>query len=134
VHPELQVQLFASEPMMFSPSSIDIDARGRVWVCEVVNYRSHNGERKEGDRILIIEDTNGDAKADKSTVFYQGNDLNSAHGICVLGNKALVSCGDDVFWLIDDNNDDKADRKELMFTKIGGAQHDHGIHAFPLRS
>lgn len=130
VHPELQVQLFASEPMMFSPSSIDIDARGRVWVCEVVNYRSHNGERKEGDRILIIEDTNGDAKADKSTVFYQGNDLNSAHGICVLGNKALVSCGDDVFWLIDDNNDDKADRKELMFTKIGGAQHDHGIHAF----
>jgi glucose/arabinose dehydrogenase len=35
-----------------------------------------------------------------------------------------------VFWLIDDNNDDKADRKELMFTKIGGAQHDHGIHAF----
>ena len=130
VHPELQVQLFASEPMMFSPSSIDIDARGRVWVCEVVNYRSHNGERKEGDRILIIEDTNGDAKADKSTVFYQGNDVNSAHGICVLGNKALVSCGDDVFWLIDDNNDDKADRKELMFTKIGGTQHDHGIHAF----
>jgi putative membrane-bound dehydrogenase-like protein len=130
VHPELQVQLFASEPMMFSPSSIDVDARGRVWVCEVVNYRSHNGERKEGDRILIIEDTDGDAKADKSIVFYQGNDVNSAHGICVLGNKALVSCGDDVFWLIDDNNDDKADRKELMFTKIGGAQHDHGIHAF----
>ena len=130
VHPELTVQLFASEPMMFSPSSIDIDARGRVWVCEVVNYRSHNGERKQGDRILIIEDTDGDAKADKSTVFYQGDDVNSAHGICVLGNKALVSCGDDVFWLIDDNNDDKADRKEVMFTKIGGAQHDHGIHAF----
>lgn len=130
VHPELAVQLFASEPMMLSPASIDIDARGRVWVCEVVNYRSHNGERKEGDRILIVEDTDHDGKADKSSVFYQGADVNSAHGICVLGNKALVSCGDDVFWLIDDNGDDKADRKELMFTKIGGAQHDHGIHAF----
>jgi len=130
VHPELTVQLFASEPMMLSPASIDIDHRGRVWVCEVVNYRKHNGERAEGDRILILEDTDGDAKADKSTVFYQGRDVDSAHGICVLGNKALISCGDDVFWLIDDNGDNKADRKELMFTKIGGAQHDHGIHAF----
>lgn len=130
VHPECVVQLFASEPMMLSPSSIDIDHRGRVWVCEVVNYRKHNGERAEGDRILILEDTDGDAKADKSTVFHQGRDVDSAHGICVLGNKALISCGDDVFWLIDDNGDDKADRKELMFTKIGGAQHDHGIHAF----
>jgi putative membrane-bound dehydrogenase-like protein len=130
VHPELQVQLFASEPMMESPSSIDIDVRGRVWVCEVVNYRKHLGERAEGDRILILEDTDGDAKADKSTVFHQGHDVDSAHGICVLGNKALISCGDDVFWLIDDNGDDKADRKELMFTHIGGAQHDHGIHAF----
>ncbi|HRH98171.1 MAG TPA: HEAT repeat domain-containing protein, partial [Prosthecobacter sp.] len=115
---------------MLSPASIDIDHRGRVWVCEVVNYRKHNGERAEGDRILILEDTDGDAKADKSTVFHQGRDVDSAHGICVLGNKALISCGDDVFWLIDDNGDDKADRKELMFTKIGGAQHDHGIHAF----
>jgi putative membrane-bound dehydrogenase-like protein len=130
VHPECVVQLFASEPMMLSPSSIDIDHRGRVWVCEVINYRKHNGERAEGDRILILEDTDGDAKADKSTVFHQGRDVDSAHGICVLGNKALISCGDDVFWLIDDNGDDKADRKELMFTKIGGAQHDHGIHAF----
>ncbi len=130
VHPELTVQLFASEPMMASPASIDIDHRGRVWVCEVVNYRKHNGERAEGDRILILEDTDGDAKADKSTVFHQGRDVDSAHGICVLGNKALISCGDDVFWLIDDNGDDKADRKELLFTKIGGAQHDHGIHAF----
>jgi putative membrane-bound dehydrogenase-like protein len=130
VHPELKVQLFASEPMMASPSSIDIDARGRVWVCEVVNYRKHLGERAEGDRFLILEDTDGDAKADKSTVFHQGHDVDSAHGICVLGNKALISCGDDVFWLIDDNGDDKADRKELMFTHIGGAQHDHGIHAF----
>ena len=130
VHPELKVQLFASEPMMASPSSIDIDHRGRVWVCEVVNYRKHLGERAEGDRILILEDTDGDATADKSTVFHQGHDVDSAHGICVLGNKALISCGDDVFWLIDDNGDDKADRKELMFTNIGGAQHDHGIHAF----
>lgn len=129
-HPELVAQLFASEPMVLSPASIDVDARGRVWVCEVVNYRKHNGERPEGDRILILEDTDGDAKADKSTVFHQGRDVDSAHGICVLGNRVLISCGDEVFWLVDENGDDKADRKEVLFTQIGGAQHDHGIHAF----
>jgi putative membrane-bound dehydrogenase-like protein len=129
-HPDVAVHLFASEPLMLSPSSIDIDARGRVWVCEVVNYRSHKNDRAEGDRILIVEDADHDGKAEKATVFYQGHDCDSAHGICVLGNKALISCGDEVFWLIDDNNDDKADRKEVMFTNIGGAQHDHGIHAF----
>lgn len=83
VHPELEAQLFASEPMIGSPSSIDIDARGRVWVCDVVNYRRNQGKRGGGDKIMILEDTDGDAKADKSTVFYQGNDVDSAHGICV---------------------------------------------------
>ncbi|MCB1066257.1 MAG: NPCBM/NEW2 domain-containing protein, partial [Verrucomicrobiae bacterium] len=71
VHPDLAVQLFASEPMITSPSSIDIDAKGRVWVCDIVNYRRNQGKRAEGDRIMILEDTDGDAKADKSTVFYQ---------------------------------------------------------------
>ena len=46
VHPELEATLFASEPMLLSPSSIDVDHLGRVWVCEVVNYRRHNGKRK----------------------------------------------------------------------------------------
>ncbi len=130
VHPDLEASLWASEPMMLSPSAIDIDHRGRVWVCEVVNYRRHKGKRPEGDRILILEDTDADGKADKSTVFYQGNDIDSAHGICVLGNRAIVSAHEEVFSLYDDNGDGKADRKEMMFTKIGGVQHDHGIHAF----
>src|SRR5947209_20261291 len=55
----LEVTLFASEPMMTNPTDIDIDAQGRVWVCDVQNYRGHNGLRKEGDRILILEDTKG---------------------------------------------------------------------------
>ena len=129
VHPGLEATLFASEPMMVSPSSIDIDHRGRVWVCEVVNYRGNRGKRPEGDRILIIEDTDGDNVADRSTVFHQGADIDSAHGICVLGNRALVSAGDEIFWLIDDDGDDRSDRKEMLFTRIGGKQHDHGIHA-----
>ncbi|HEV3300213.1 MAG TPA: hypothetical protein VG055_11255, partial [Planctomycetaceae bacterium] len=45
VAPGLEATLFASEPMMLSPTNIDVDHRGRVWVCEVVNYRHRNGER-----------------------------------------------------------------------------------------
>ena len=60
----MQAELFASEPMMLSPASIDVDHRGRVWVAEIVNYRGHNGKRAEGDRIIILEDTNSDGSVD----------------------------------------------------------------------
>ncbi len=127
---ELSASLFAAEPQLLSPSNIDIDHRGRVWVCEVVNYRKHLGTRPEGDRILILEDTDGDGQVDKETVFYQGTDIDSAHGVCVLGDKVIVSAGDKVQIFTDTNGDDKADRKEVLFSGIAGAQHDHGIHAF----
>ncbi len=131
---DLEVTLFAAEPMLLSPANIDVDHRGRVWVCEVVNYRrfrnQNNPERVEGDRILILEDTNGDGQADSQKVFYQGRDVDSAHGVCVLGNKVIVSAGDSVFVLTDSNGDDKADKKDVLFTGISGVQHDHGIHSF----
>src|SRR5271163_1121927 len=63
VAPGLEATLFAAEPMLLSPSDIDVDHLGRVWVCEVVNYRSRNGSRPAGDRILILEDTNHDGRA-----------------------------------------------------------------------
>ena len=126
----LEVATFAAEPLLLSPSSIDIDSRGRVWVAEIVNYRGHNGKRPEGDRILILEDTNGDGVAEKQTVFYQGKDVISPHGVCVLGNQCIVSAGDKVLRLTDTDGDDKADKTEVLFTGIQGAQHDHGIHAF----
>jgi putative membrane-bound dehydrogenase-like protein len=129
----LEVTLFASEaaePAVLSVSAIDIDHKGRVWVCEVVNYRHRKGERPEGDRILVLEDTDADGVADKQTVFYQGNEVDTAHGICVLGNRVIVSAGDRVMNFYDDNGDSKADRHEVMFQGISGTQHDHGIHAF----
>lgn len=131
---DLELTLFAAEPLLLSPSNIDVDHLGRIWVCEVVNYRrfanGNNPDRAEGDRILVLEDTNGDGMADKETVFYQGRDIDSAHGVCVLGNRVIVSAGDCVFNFYDDNGDLKADRKEKMFTGIKGTQHDHGIHSF----
>src|SRR5262249_37436757 len=76
-HPELEATLFASEPAITNPTNLDIDHRGRVWLCDVVNYRGNNGKRPAGDRILILEDTDGDGKHDKVKVFYQGRDVDS---------------------------------------------------------
>jgi putative membrane-bound dehydrogenase-like protein len=132
----LKAQLFASEPMMLSPSNIDVDERGRVWVCEVVNYRGRKGQRPEGDRILILEDTDGDGKADKQTVFFQGKEVDSALGICVLPQlnskvtRVIVSCAPNVFLFTDEDGDGKSDKMELLFTKVGQPQHDHSTHAF----
>lgn len=134
VYDGLEVTLFASEPMFSNPTNIDVDARGRVWVCEAYNYRNQfnpeNPVREAGDRIVILEDTDGDGKADSTKVFYQGEDINSALGIAVLGDKIFVSRSPYVFVFTDSNGDDIPEKKEILFQKIGGEQDDHGIHAF----
>ncbi|WP_375585664.1 PVC-type heme-binding CxxCH protein [Cyclobacterium xiamenense] len=133
VNESLEAGLFASEPMITNPTNIDIDHKGRVWVCEAYNYRpaiTGNETKNEGDRILILEDTDGDGAADKSTVFYQDPELNAPLGIWVMGNQAIVSQSPYVWLLTDTDGDDKADKKEVLFTGIGGEQHDHGMHAF----
>ena len=128
-----EVTAMATEPMLQNPTNIDVDERGRIWVCEAYNYRpgiNGNPTNALGDRILILEDNDGDSKADTAKVFYQGPELNAPIGICVLGNKVIVSQSPYVWIFYDDNGDDKADRKEILFQGIGGEQHDHGAHAF----
>jgi putative membrane-bound dehydrogenase-like protein len=130
----LEATLFASEPMVVNPCDMDIDERGRVWITEGANYRSTFQQwgilREGGDRIQVLEDTNQDGVADKATTFYQDPSINSALGICVLGNKVIVSCSPNVFVLTDSNNDGRADKRELLFTDIKGIDHDHAVHAF----
>ena len=129
IYPGLQATLFASEPTLTNPTNIDIDVRGRVWVCDVMNYRGHNGSRPAGDRILILEDTKGTGTMDRTKVFYQGRDIDSAMGICVLGNKVIVSSSPNVLVFTFDGND-RILKKEALFTKTGRSQHDHTAHAF----
>src|SRR6516162_5394131 len=130
----LEATAFASEPMVRNPTDIDVDERGRVWVAEGVNYRSSFQKwgvlEPGGDRIVILEDTDGDGKADKETVFYQDPSINAALGVCVLGNKVIVSDSPNVFVLTDTDGDGVADKRELLFTGISGRDHDHGVHTF----
>jgi putative membrane-bound dehydrogenase-like protein len=135
----LQLELFAAEPMLVNPTCIDIDHKGRVWVCEAVNYRRINFGRPilrpEGDRIVILEDTDGDGKADKSTVFYQGKDLYGPMGIAVAkdptgpGYKVFVCQSPDILVFTDSKGEGKADGPpKKLLSGFGGFDHDHGVH------
>lgn len=89
----LEISLLAAEPMLINPTNIDVDEKGRVWVCEAYNYRPNlnagNDTKPEGDQIVILEDTDGDGQADNSKVFYQGNDINAALGIVVFPSAGI---------------------------------------------
>lgn len=129
VYDGLKIQLFAAEPMVVNPTNFDIDERGRVWVCESYNYAvSKENQTEPGGRISILEDTDGDGKADKKTVYYEGEDVNIALGICVLGNKVFVSRSPDILVFTDENGDDKPDKKQKLFTGMGWPG-DHSVHA-----
>ncbi len=93
-----------------------------MWACEVVNYRGHRNDRPEGDRVLILEDTNKmELWTHPSTNVYATR-LDSALGICVLGNRVLVSAAPYVVEFIDENGDDVPDQKNYVFTKTGDPQ------------
>ena len=130
----LEATLFGVEPNVVNPANIDVDSKGRVWATEGANYRLFQkwGKlRPGGDRIQVLEDTDGDGVADKATTFYQGDDVNAALGICVLGDKVIVSCSPNVLVFEDKDGDLKADGPPVkLFTGIQGVDHDHAVHAF----
>lgn len=132
---DLEVSLWAESPLFFNPTNMDVDAKGRIWVTEAVNYRNFNNDstkvlhHEKGDRIIILEDTNKDGKADKSTIFTEDRDLVSPLGIAVIGNKIVVSCSPNLIVYTDVDGDDKPDQKDILLTGFGGYDHDHALHA-----
>ncbi len=134
-----QVELFAAEPMLINPTSIDIDHKGRVWVAEAVNYRRKNFNRpiirKEGDRIVVLVDEKGEGKASKVVTFYQGEEIYGPLGVCVApypdgkGQRVFVCQSPDILVFEDKDGDLKADGPPKKFlTGFGGFDHDHGVH------
>lgn len=137
---DLQISLWASEPLFVNPTCMDIDHKGRVWVCESVNYRCHlHGQPKrdpKGDRIVILEDSTGSGKADKAITFYQAPELHAPLGIAVLkspngpGYRVYVCQSPDILVFEDSDGDGKADGPpRKLLTGIGGYDHDHGVHS-----
>lgn len=127
----LEVTLWARTPLLFNPTDMDMDAAGRIWVCEGVNYRRALN-RKEGDRIVVLEDTDGDGVADSSHTFVQDPELVSPMGISVFGNKVVVSQPPHVLVYTDVNGDAKfdpaVDKREVFLSGFNGRNHDHSLH------
>ena len=66
-----EVTLWAKSPMFNNPTNMDIDAQGRIWITEGVNYRKNSTRAPAGDKITVHSDTNGDGQADSSYTFIQ---------------------------------------------------------------
>jgi putative membrane-bound dehydrogenase-like protein len=141
--PGLEAKLWASEPMVLNPTTIDIDSRGRVWVTEGLNYRLTRGRNQrfsrieEADKIKILEDTDLDGKADKMTVFAD-QIFPVPMGIAIeehydkagkyQGCKVYVGNSPNLLVLEDTDGDDKADVRYPLLTGFGGIDSDHGVH------
>jgi putative membrane-bound dehydrogenase-like protein len=112
-----ELELFASEPMIVNPMAFAWDERGRLFVIESTDYP--NEVRKEGgtDKIKILEDTNGDGKADKVTVF--ADNLNIPTSIMAVNGGVLISMAPDFVFLKDTDGDDVADVREVVMTGWG---------------
>jgi putative membrane-bound dehydrogenase-like protein len=124
------ISLFASEPMITNPSAIDIDTHGRVWVAEIQWYRS-KAKNPPADSIKVLEDTDGDGRADKATVFAEG--IFAPMSVCVAGDKVYVATSPDLWVYEDKNGDLKADGPpRKLLTGFGGHNHDHGAHSLVL--
>jgi putative membrane-bound dehydrogenase-like protein len=113
-----RVELFASEPDIVKPITMNWDDRGRAWIAETVDYPNDLQPPGLGhDRITICEDTNGDGKADKFTVF--ADKLSIPTSLVHAAGGLIVAQAPDMLFLQDTDGDDRADVRKVLFTGWG---------------
>ncbi|HEY2156507.1 MAG TPA: PVC-type heme-binding CxxCH protein, partial [Isosphaeraceae bacterium] len=118
VPPGFTVELVAAEPDLVNPIAMTFDDRGRIWVTESLEYpRKEPGPGR--DRVRILEDTDGDGRADKIARFAGG--LNIPTGIAVGHGGVWVLNAPDLLFLRDRDGDDQADQTEVVLTGFGRA-------------
>ncbi|MXV16370.1 PVC-type heme-binding CxxCH protein [Hufsiella ginkgonis] len=116
VPPDFEIRLFAAEPDITNPIAMSWDERGRLWIVESVDYPNTflETDGAANDRIKICEDTNGDGKADKFTIF--ADKLNIPTSMVFANGGVIVSMAPYFVFLKDTNGDDKADIRENILT------------------
>ncbi|HEY2155235.1 MAG TPA: PVC-type heme-binding CxxCH protein, partial [Isosphaeraceae bacterium] len=126
-----EINLFASEnefPDLKKPVQMTFDAKGRLWVTTMASYPMYLPGRPVNDKILIFEDTDGDGKADKQTVF--ADKLHVPTGIELGDGGVYVAQQPNLMFLKDTNGDDKADERTLIMHGFDTGDSHHAIHAF----
>ncbi len=123
---DLEVSLFAAEPMVVNPTNMNWDARGRLWVASAPMYPHVKPGHRAIDRILILEDLDGDGKADKSTVFAE--DLLIPTLVLPGDGGVYVANSTELLHLVDTDGDDKADEKRIVMSGFGTEDTHHILH------
>jgi len=129
----LKVTLFASEkefPELAKPVQMAWDTKGRLWVAVWPTYPHWKPKEPMNDKLLIFEDTDGDGKAEKMTVF--ADQLHNPTGFEFYNGGVLLAHAPDLIFLKDTNGDDKADLRETVISGIDSADTHHTANSFTL--
>ncbi|MCF0071857.1 dehydrogenase [Dyadobacter sp. CY261] len=112
-----EVTLFASEPDITKPMNMEFDDRGRLWVTQSSEYPVAAGTSDGTDRITILEDKNGDGRADVFTHF--DDNLNIPIGIMPVADGAVAYSIPNLYHFKDNDNDGKADTRKILLSGFG---------------
>jgi putative heme-binding domain-containing protein len=127
VPPGFEVQLVAAEPDIQKPMNLAFDARGRLWVSGSTEYPfPAPADRPGRDSIRVLEDKDGDGRADKVTVFADG--LNIPIGLYPYKNGAIAFSIPFIYDLQDTDGDGRADRREALYGPLGFDRDTHGMN------
>lgn len=130
--PGFKIELFASEqefPDLAKPFQLTFDTKGRLWVATMPSYPHYKpGDTKPDDKLIILEDTNGDGKADKQSTFADG--LHLPVGFEVTADGVYLSQGTNFMLLKDTDGDGKADKRDILLSGFDDHDTHHNIHAF----
>lgn len=129
-----KIELFASEKEfadLANPVQMTFDNKGRLWVATMPSYPHYKpGDSKPNDKLIILEDTDADGKADKQTTFAEG--LHLPVGFELAPEGVYVSQGTNMILLTDTNDDDKADKKEILLSGFDDHDTHHAHHVYTL--
>ena len=127
-----KIELFASEAEftdLANPVQMSFDNKGRLWVATMPSYPHYKpGDAKPNDKLIILEDTNNDGKADKQTTFVDG--LHLPLGFEFAPEGVYVSQGINLKLFTDTNGDDKADKVEIILSGFDDHDTHHNSSAF----
>jgi putative membrane-bound dehydrogenase-like protein len=114
VHPALELHLFAQEPQVVDPVALCFDAAGRMYVVEMRDYPyGVPPENQPGGTVRLLEDTNGDGRADRSVLFAER--LSFPTAITPYRDGVIVTAPPEIVFLKDTDGDGRADVREVLY-------------------